>query len=659
MKIKILLILLLATSFSNAQTSEERDKIIANYNLDETKSLIESLNLEENNKRNRIEEYISQNPEVKEEYYINDKYYKIFDVIDNSPVYITSYNYVSSQATRTNSLYPGGSLGLDIEGEEMIIGVWEIGYPLKDHIEFLDESGVTRISTPDTSTINPEAGYHATHVTGTLAANGISTSRKGMAPKSTILAYNSNQDITETVNAHQTTGMLVSNHSYGVYINGDDGEQQVPDWYMGCYNGQARNWDQVHHNNPYYLSVVAGGNDGTANYPNGLQSGLDKLTSTANTKNNLVVASASAQVSPFSSELTSLSKSSFSSQGPTDDGRIKPDITGRGQNVSSASNESINAYGSSQGTSMSSPNVAGSLLLLQEHYNHLNLEFMRSATLRGLVCHTAMDDADELSPVTALPYPGPDPFWGWGFLNAEFAAQTITDANNNMSVLDERTLSNGETYSFTVNVSGSQKLMATICWTDLAGNTQENQLNSPNAVLVNDLDLRITDSSNNEYFPWKLDLSALPYAIKGDNLVDNIERVEVDAPTAGQYTISISHKSNLAFTVPGGGPEDQDYSIIVTGADMTLSNGSNELPNLMVWPNPAKELVNYLFANQSNQTCLVQLIDLQGRVVYSQNVLGGSANIKGSINTSGYSKGVYFLSLSQGNQKTHKKVLLH
>ena len=73
MKIKILLILLLATSLSNAQTSEERDKIIANYNLNETKSLIESLNLEEKNKRNRIEEYISQNPEVKEEYYINDK----------------------------------------------------------------------------------------------------------------------------------------------------------------------------------------------------------------------------------------------------------------------------------------------------------------------------------------------------------------------------------------------------------------------------------------------------------------------------------------------------------------------------------------------------------------------------------------------------------
>ena len=49
--------------------------------------------------------------------------------------------------------------------------------------------------------------------------------------------------------------------------------------------------------------------------------------------------------------------------------------------------------------------------------------------------------------------------------------------------------------------------MATICWTDLAGQTQNGILNSTTPALVNDLDLRITDSSNNEYFQWKLDLS--------------------------------------------------------------------------------------------------------------------------------------------------------
>ena len=283
---------------------------------------------------------------------------------------------------------------------------------------------------------------------------------------------------------------------------------------------------------------------------------------------------------------------------------------------------------------------------------------MRSSTLKGLVCHTATDDAENPN-VSAIPYPGPDPFWGWGLLNAKFAAQTIIDAQTNAAIVEEKTLNNGEIYSFTVNVSGSEKLMATICWTDLAGQLQNGILNSTTPALVNDLDIRITDSDNNEFLPWKLDLSNLPYAIKGDNIVDNIERVEVDLPTTGQYTITISHKGIIPGTTPGS-VGIQEYSLIVTGSDLTttLSNETNELSNFMVWPNPAKEMVNYQFASQSNQTCLVQLIDLQGRVVYSQNVLGGTASVQGAINSSRYSKGVYFLCLNQGNQKIYKKVLL-
>jgi hypothetical protein len=91
---------------------------------------------------------------------------------------------------------------------------------------------------------------------------------------------------------------------------------------------------------------------------------------------------------------------------------------------------------------------------------------------------------------------------------------------------------------------------------------------------------------------------------------------------------------------------------------MTLNTNNLSKDTFKVWPNPAKETINYQFASSTNQTCLVQLIDLQGRIVYSQNVLEGSASIQGTINTSSCSKGVYFLSLNQGNQKTYKKVML-
>ena len=304
----------------------------------------------------------------------------------------------------------------------------------------------------------------------------------------------------------------------------------------------------------------------------GLGPGLDKLTGSSVCKNNIVVANANVIVNipPFGDPaITGAAIAPSSSQGPTDDGRIKPDITGRGTNVYSCDDSTDSSYGNSTGTSMSGPGVAGSLLLLQEHYNNLNSSFMRSSTLKGLVCHTATDDAENPN-VSAISYPGPDPFWGWGLLNAKFAAQTIIDAQTNAAIVEEKILNNGEIYSFTVNVSGSEKLMATICWTDLAGQTQNGILNSTTPALVNDLDIRITDSDNNEYLPWKLDLSNLPYAIKGDNIVDNIERVEVDLPTAGQYTITISHKGLIPGTTPGS-QGIQEYSLIVTGSDLTTT----------------------------------------------------------------------------------------
>ena len=664
MKIKLLLFTFLSTFVLNAQTAEERDRMLQTYDLEKVNNYIDELEVGEAKLEQMLDEYVALNPEVRREYYEDGKHYVLYNILGNKPIYITTTNLKSAIATQTIALSPGGDLGLDLEGEGYTIGIWELDYPLESHQEFMNSDGTSRVSAIDTNNPNVGGG-HASHVAGTLGASGVSGSAKGMAPKSYIVSGNVAGHKTETANEHLSSGMLVSNHSYGIVVDSD-----TESWFLGSYasfnyagstNDGARSWDQILYNSPYYTKVESAGNDGTFSYTGGLGPGLDKLTGSTVCKNNIVVANANiiVNIPPFGNPaITGANIASSSSQGPTDDGRIKPDIAGRGTNVYSCDDVTESSYGQSTGTSMAAPGVAGSLLILQEHYNNLNSSFMRSSTLKGLVCHTATDDAENPN-VSAIPYPGPDPFWGWGLLNAKFAAQTIIDAQTNAAIVEEKTLNNGEIYSFTVNVSGSEKLMATICWTDLAGQLQNGILNSTTPALVNDLDIRITDSDNNEFLPWKLDLSNLPYAIKGDNIVDNIERVEVDLPTTGQYTITISHKGIIPGTTPGS-VGIQEYSLIVTGSDLTttLSNETNELSNFMVWPNPAKEMVNYQFASQSNQTCLVQLIDLQGRVVYSQNVLGGSASVQGAINTSRYSKGVYFLSLNQGNQKTYKKVLL-
>src|SRR5690606_17295542 len=96
-------------------------------------------------------------------------------------------------------------------------------------------------------------------------------------------------------------------------------------------------------------------------------------------------------------------------QGPTDDLRIKPDITGNGQVIFSTYDAHDSAYGNMQGTSMSAPNVSGSLLLLQQYANSINGFFMKAATLKGLVLHTA----DDAGPT------GPDAIWGWGLMNSK------------------------------------------------------------------------------------------------------------------------------------------------------------------------------------------------------------------------------------------------
>ena len=664
MKTKLLIFNLLFSCILIAQTVEERDKMLQTYDLEKVNSLIEELKIGEIEKEQMLSEYVALNPDVRRDYYESGKHYVLYDILGNKPIYMTTNNRKSAISTKTTSLSPGGDLNLGLEGEGMTIGIWELDYPLATHQEFMNDDGTSRVTAIDTNNPNVGGG-HASHVAGTLGAVGVNNSSKGMAPKSNIVAGNVAGHKTETANEHLNSGMLVSNHSYGVVVDSD-----TDSWFFGSYasfnysgslNDGARAWDLILYNTPYYTKVEAAGNEGTFSYTGGLGPGLDKLTGSTVCKNNIVVANAniSINIPPFGDPtITGASIAPSSSQGPTDDGRIKPDIAGRGTNVYSCDDITESSYGNSSGTSMAAPGVAGSLLLLQEHYNNLNSNFMRSATLKGLVCHTATDDAENPN-ITAISYPGPDPFWGWGLLNAEFAAQTITAAQSNEAIVEERTLNNGDVYSFTVNVTESEKFMATICWTDIAGGTQNGILNSTTPSLENDLDLRITDSDNNEYFPWKLDLSNLPAAIKGDNIVDNIERVEIEAPTAGQYTITISHKGVFPGPTPGS-VGSQDYSLIVTGSDLSipLSTGKNELSSFMVWPNPAKEMINFKFASQSNKSCLVQLIDLQGRVVYSQNILGSSSINNGNINTTSFSKGIYFLSLSQGTKKTHKKIVL-
>lgn len=636
------LFFLMVISLSFGQTAIEKKEIIKSYDISKIETLKDNLKVKNQKNEEAIKAYLLRNPHVKRIVSgENGKISEIKYILNDTPIYVTTDNISSAIATRTNFLHNGGNLGLNLEGQNMHVATWDGGPTLASHQEFLDDGfpQMPRVDNPDLSSSNDRSN-HSTHVSGTIIAKGVNSIAKGMAPQATLTSYDWDFDDVEALDQASTNGLLLSNHSYGVPTQ----TNPTLNYLMGSYNDEARTWDNVAYNAPYYLQVVSAGNNGTTSYTGGLANNYDKLVGNKNSKNNLVVANGN---NPFiqndgNGTLISLFINTGSSQGPTDDGRIKPDITADGTSVTSPIGTSSTAYASYNGTSMSAPNTTGTLLLLQQYYNQLNSQYMRASTLKGLACHTADDDFSS---------PGPDPIFGWGLLNAKAAAETIAADHNGNALIEEITLNQGQTYTYNFTATSTQPLSATICWTDPPGITTTT-LNSPTSRLINDLDLRISNTSTT-FLPWKLNLSNVAgFATTGDNLVDTVENIDIASPVSGSYTITVSHKG---FLTDGA----QTFSLILTGSELTLGNEvQNATYGFMSWPNPATNELNFKYNAINNFDAKVSLVDVQGRVVYKNTLTTFDQIVSGKINTSEYANGLYFLNIEQGDAKLSKKIII-
>ena len=484
-------------------------------------------------------------------------HFLIVEIRNGKPVYRITLNADAAITTNVAGLRTGAGLGFNLQGKDMLVGIFDDGL-VKDHIE-LDNRVVSKEGTQEQ--------MHSTHVTGTIIAAGINPAAKGMAPlaKATTFYFGNDEIKMSALAKPDQSSLLLSNHSYGEatgwYKNngewiwaGDTAISSVEDYRFGFYSNRAKNLDELANLAPYYTIVWAAGND-RANVGDGSRlpdcnggTGYDCIIPDAVAKNIITVGAVDKVLNYINA--SNVQMSNFSSWGPTDDGRIKPDLVGDGVEVFSTSAEGLNSYRTASGTSMSTPNVTGSLLLLQELYAKLHGgNFMRASTLKALAIHTARE---------AGSFPGPDYSYGWGLVDATAAAKLLRDEDRAQIFIEENMLVGGQSFEVALHPKANQKITATIAWTDPAGIPVADGLDLTNLMLINDLDLRITDEQGNQQFPWILDpLNPAKKASRGDNFRDNVEKIEVDLPLQKKYRLSIRHKGLLA----GG---KQNFSLIIS-----------------------------------------------------------------------------------------------
>ncbi len=518
--------------------------------------------------------------------------YNLIRYETDMPVYYGSCNVNSATTISTDKVRPGsgGSIST-LTGTNVLIGVLDFGQVYTDHQEF----GSNRVN----NVLSASANEHTTAVAGTLIASGVNSNAMGMAPKAEIevrTLVNPAYEVSDFIWDNEENNPWISNHSYdykcgwhyansNLYWRGDTYWSDTEDFKFGLYTAdQSYIMDLITYMYVYHLPIYAAGNDRLEDHPvgdtqhlvrdggnwvsstidrpaDGGAGGYDTLNPFAVAKNILTVGAIRDLTSGFTSGMV-ITGAVYSSCGPTDDGRIKPDVVASGESIYTTATTGTNSYQTREGTSFAAPAVAGSAALLQSIHQIIvsNAAPLWASSLKGVIIHTA-DDADGI--------PGPDYRTGWGVMNTEMAAHHVLINDLNYYAIPhikECTLIDGRRIEFQVTPVIAEPLIITTCWTDPVINQSYELpygLDLTNSILLNDLDIRIISPNGVTNYPWVLDpFNPTNTAVTGDNVRDNVEQVYIQFPSNGTYTVIITHKGILQGVGSNG---VQDVSIIISG----------------------------------------------------------------------------------------------
>lgn len=492
-----------------------------------------------------------------------------------------------STITRVEAdLLQAGPYGLDGSGIDVLV------YDAGEVFQHGDLAGRLTIGASDASITSD----HASHVACTVAGDGSGSAGQyaGMAPAANVISYGFEQEggleagflYTDPGDIEADYGEAIA--TYGADLSNNSiatntANNGFPCSWEGNYGTTGALIDEIargYFGNPFRI-VWANGNERSSG-----RCGTTYLTTAppACAKNHITVGA-------LNSDDDSVSY--FTSWGPCDDGRLKPDVSGPGCEVGGdggvTSCSSSGGYTVKCGTSMASPTVAGvaTLLLQQYRMSFPGEPDFRNSTLKAILAQTAVD----------LVTPGPDFQSGYGSVRATPAADLIIEKR-----FLEAEVAQGETFQFRVFVlPRDRELKVTLAWDDPAGTPDVNP------VLVNDLDLRVLDGDGTVYYPWTLDPAnpanaAVRTQRDGTN---NIEQVVIDSAAPGTYTVeivgfnvaqgpsqsfSVAASPNLVYCASAGSVStnasriscDANLGIQVIDCDLNIDDGEVETVDVSV-----------------------------------------------------------------------------